>query len=115
MIFVVDDDDRIRSMTAAALRDMGHEVRDFSNGADALRAMASEPAALILSDVQMPEMSGPEFVSAALLVQPDVQVLYMSGDIGDIAPERLAPWPLLAKPFTTAALRRAVTQLGGFT
>jgi CheY-like chemotaxis protein len=114
MIFVVDDDDRIRSMTAGALRDMGHDVRDFSNGADALRAMASAQVALILSDVQMPKMNGPEFVSAALSVQPDVQVHYMSADIGEIVPEQLAPWPLLTKPFTAAALHRAINQIGGF-
>ncbi len=112
MIFVVDDDDRIRRVTASALRDFGFEVQDFGSGVAALSALATTPASVILSDVQMPGLNGPDFVKAALLLQPQAKVHYMSGDIGDLTPEMLAPWPLLAKPFTVGALKRAITALG---
>jgi two-component system, cell cycle sensor histidine kinase and response regulator CckA len=112
MIVVVDDDDRIRSMTASALRERGFDVQDFDSGAAALAAMTDMRVEIILSDVQMPGMSGPEFVAAALHVQPDVKVHYMSGDVGDVTPEMLAPWPLLSKPFTVTALMRSIEALG---
>jgi CheY-like chemotaxis protein len=112
MIFVVDDDTRIRMMTAGALREVGYQVRDFAYGGDALEAMACVPALrLIISDVQMPKMSGPDFVSLALAQRPDLKILYMSGDIGTTPFEALTPWPLLAKPFTVAALVRAVAEM----
>jgi CheY-like chemotaxis protein len=114
MIFVVDDDARIRSTTAAALRDAGYQVQDFAYGGDALEALASAPSLqLIISDVQMPKMSGPKFVSLALTHRPDLKIHYMSGDIGTTPFEALAPWPLLAKPFTVAALVRAVSETLG--
>lgn len=112
MIFVVDDDPRIRSLTADALRSAGHDVREFSGGRDALAAL--DDAAnlrLIVSDVLMPGMDGPALVRALLSRRPDVRVQYISGDVGETTAERLLPWPLLAKPFTAVALRQAVSAI----
>ena len=109
MIFVVDDDDRVRRLTADALRSAGHEVREFSGGRDALAALDDAPALrLIVSDVLMPGMDGPALVRALLSRRPEVQVQYISGDVGETTAEGLLPWPLLAKPFTAIALRQAV-------
>jgi DNA-binding NtrC family response regulator len=111
MIFVVDDDARIRTATAAALRTEGHQVQDFESAVDALAALPEAPTLrLIVSDVQMPIMSGPDFVRSALLHRPDLKIHYMSGDIGEIPFEMLAPWPLLAKPFTAKVLIKAVAE-----
>ena len=114
MIFVVDDDARIRSLTADALRSSGYDVREFSGGRDALAALEDVPALrLLVSDVLMPGMDGPAFVRALLSRRPDVRVQYISGDVGATTAEGLLPWPLLAKPFTAVALRQAVTAILG--
>jgi two-component system, cell cycle sensor histidine kinase and response regulator CckA len=111
MIFVVDDDARIRTAAAEALRGAGYVVRDFGSGIEALAALGSESTLrLIVSDVQMPEMNGPEFIREALLLRPDLTVHYMSGDVGETPFEALAPWPLLAKPFTANSLVKAVVE-----
>ena len=114
MIFVVDDDARVRSATAQALRAEGYEVSEFENGPAALAALASAlTVRLIVSDVLMPKMNGPDLVAAALALRPGLKIHYMSGDIGDTKAEVLAPWPLLAKPFTASALKRAVEAVLG--
>lgn len=111
MIFVVDDDARIRSATAAALRTEGYQVQDFESAIDALAALNDASSLrLIISDVQMPNMSGPDFVRSALLQRPDLKIHYMSGDIGETPFEALSPWPLLAKPFTAKGLVKAVAE-----
>lgn len=111
MIFVVDDDARIRTAAAEALREAGYEVSDFGSGLEALEALRLDtPLRLIVSDVQMPDMNGPAFIREALRLRPDLTVHYMSGDIGETPFEQLAPWPLLAKPFTANSLVKAVAQ-----
>lgn len=111
MIFVVDDDARIRTAAAEALSQAGYEVRDFGSASEALAALQSDvPLRLIVSDVQMPDMNGPAFVREALHLRPELAVHYMSGDIGETPFEELAPWPLLAKPFTANSLVKAVAQ-----
>jgi CheY-like chemotaxis protein len=114
MIFVVDDDARIRTAAAQALRSAGYVVQDFGSGAEALTALRSaDSLRLIVSDVQMPGMTGPEFVREALVVRPDLNIHYMSGDVGETPFEALAPWPLIAKPFTAATLVKAVAGVLG--
>ncbi len=112
MIIVVDDDSRIRLATATALRAAGHDVLDFDSGIAALAGLPDIPGVrLIVSDVQMPGLSGPEFVKAALVLQPQAKVVFMSGDIGDISESAFAPWSLMAKPFTAKALTQLVDEL----
>ena len=73
MIFVVDDDPRIRQLTAEALRLSGHEVRSFSGGREALAAIEDAPdLKLLVTDVLMPGMDGPALVRAALSKRPDI-------------------------------------------
>jgi CheY-like chemotaxis protein len=109
MIFVVDDDSRVRSAAAQALRNAGYEVAEFESGPAALKALKpAAPVRLIISDVQMPEMNGPDFAAAALRLCPELKIQFISGDIGDMRVGDLEPWPLLPKPFTTSALKGAV-------
>jgi CheY-like chemotaxis protein len=102
-ILVVDDDSRIRQMTADALRDHGHDVEEADCGESAL-ALLDDGIALLLTDVQMPRMTGPELADAALERFPDLAVCFMSADTGLIPFEAFRGRPILAKPFTLAAL-----------
>jgi len=59
-IMIVDDDKSIATIAALSLRRAGHEVISASGGAEALALAQSAPPDLILLDVLMPDMDGPE-------------------------------------------------------
>lgn len=107
MIFVVDDDPRIRSATAGALKSFGYDVREFEDGMAAMRAMAETVPDLLITDVLMPGMRGTELAAAAKKSHGVVRILFISGDIGDTAAHEFGGHELLAKPFTAAALKTA--------
>lgn len=106
-ILVVDDDGRIRQMTADALRDQGHDVVEADCGAAAL-ALLDDQVGILLTDVQMPGMTGPELADAAQVRCPDLSIRFMSADTGGIPPDAFRGRPVLAKPFTLSALLAAV-------
>lgn len=94
-------------MTADALRDHGHDVTEADCGAAAL-ALLDDQIFLLLTDVQMPGMNGPELADAAQARFPTLSIRFMSADIGAIPPEAFRGRPILAKPFTLSALLEAV-------
>lgn len=94
-------------MTADALRDAGHDVMEADCGAAAL-ALLDDQVSLLLTDVQMPGMNGPELADAAQARFPGLSIRFMSADIGAIPPEAFRGRPILAKPFTLSALLEAV-------
>lgn len=106
-ILVVDDDSRIRQMTADALRDHGHDVAEADCGAEAL-VLLDEHVVLMLTDVQMPGMTGPELADAAHLRYPELSVHFMSADTGAIPFEAFRGRSVLAKPFTLSELLAVV-------
>ena len=59
-ILVVDDEAPIREFLALLLEDLGHEVRQAINGRQAVELASSKRPDLVISDVMMPLMSGPE-------------------------------------------------------
>jgi CheY-like chemotaxis protein len=107
-IMVVDDDPRILAATAEALRATGHDVVACADGAMALAVIADGDFNLLVSDVQMPGMSGPELMRAAKATVPGLAVLFVSGDVGALTEADFGGHEVLAKPFTAAALARAL-------
>ena len=108
-ILVVDDDDDVREVTAATLARRGHAVLTANGGAEALRICARHPGRidLLLTDVEMPRMTGPLLARAVRAIRPETRVLFMSGTAA--APDLDAP--LVDKPFTVPALVRRVGAL----
>jgi CheY-like chemotaxis protein len=113
VIFVVDDDPRIRAATAAALRDMGHDVTEFGGGSAALEAMAIGAPDVLVTDVLMPDMTGTELAARAEAAFGVSKILFISGDVGDTPLSDFGAHELLSKPFTAQALQQALlrTQL----
>jgi len=87
-ILVVDDDPSIRTTVAMLLADKGYEVSTAEDGFDALLEMKSRVPALIVSDLNLPQMSGFEFLSVVRRRFPQVLVVAMSGayQAGDAVP-----------------------------
>jgi CheY-like chemotaxis protein len=61
-VLLVDDDDDIREILEMSLSGAGYEVRSAANGREALAAIAQEVPDVVLLDMMMPVMSGPEFL-----------------------------------------------------
>lgn len=78
-ILVVDDDPAVRESLTMVLNASGYSVRTAENGLDGLRKMGQRQPAIVISDLNMPQMSGFEFLSVVRRRFPLVSVIAMSG------------------------------------
>lgn len=110
-ILVAEDEDGVRALTVASLERHGYRVLKAASGEEALEVADDfrEPIDLLLTDVVMPGMKGPDLAKRLKLLRPTMRVLLMSGYAADVVTSAdLRDSPLLAKPFSPAALTRAV-------
>jgi signal transduction histidine kinase/DNA-binding response OmpR family regulator len=112
-ILLVEDEEDVRSLAATLLRRKGYTVLAAESAADALSLCESHPGPihLVLSDVVMPALSGPELVSRIRARRPDLKVLYMSGYTDDAIGRHGVlggDVPFLEKPFSNVGLTEAV-------
>lgn len=77
-IFVVDDDQHVLESVTALLREFGFTVISFDNGQEAVRRFASEPVDLVLTDINMPEMTGIELLEKIRYLDRETPVLLMT-------------------------------------
>jgi CheY-like chemotaxis protein len=78
-ILIVDDDDGVRNSLGLILQMAGYEVSLAQNGFDALLQLKRRIPAIVLSDLNMPEMSGFELLSVVRRRFPQISVIAMSG------------------------------------
>jgi CheY-like chemotaxis protein len=112
-VLVVDDEPSVRHLAQSALRTMGYEVTVASGGREALRMVYSESAspALLVTDIDMPGMTGIELAARLTAERPAVRVILMTGDVASAERARGRAGfvaAVLLKPFTTAELGDAV-------
>src|SRR6266700_3618235 len=113
-ILLVEDEEMLRAVAADSLRVNHYTVLEASSAEDALRLVAVTPARidLLLTDVVMPGLIGPELADRLRRVRPGLRVLYMSGYPGDgtIGSDDtfIELKPLLVKPFSVGELMTAV-------
>jgi PAS domain S-box-containing protein len=115
-ILLVDDHAEVRSTTAAALEDSGHDVIEAASGGDALELLKERACDfdLLITDYAMPHLSGTEFLREARLLCPDVPALLITGyAAGEMIVDRPAGVEVLLKPFTPAALDAAMARVCG--
>jgi two-component system, cell cycle sensor histidine kinase and response regulator CckA len=110
-VIVAEDDPVVRRVIAQTLTRAGLEVRTAADGAAALELMgAGSPPDVLVTDVRMPRLSGPDLARAALARWPTLAVLFVSGHTGaDTADELTSEGHrFLGKPFSTENLLREV-------
>jgi CheY-like chemotaxis protein len=110
-VLLVDDDHTILDVMGEALRDVGHVVDAFDNGAGAIEAMRSGSYHVVVTDLGMPEITGWEVARQARVLSPPLPVVVISGwgaHLGDGIEEVDA---ILAKPFHLDQLRETITQV----
>ncbi|MBA3889348.1 MAG: response regulator [Gemmatimonadaceae bacterium] len=78
-VLIVDDELSLLEAVARYLGRQGYDVQTASNATDALAILAEGPVEVMLCDVGLPDMEGPDLVEAARAVVPDMRVLMFSG------------------------------------
>lgn len=110
-ILVVDDEQNIREIFQAFLRDMGYKVSTAIDGLDALDKIAVEKFDLYIVDIYMPRMGGLELISRLKEIQPSAVIIVTTGYSGldvDFRSIRQSAFMYLAKPIQPDELIRAV-------
>jgi len=114
-ILVVEDESRVRQIVRRILESAGYEVDEAADGLQGLARIEEQPDSydLLISDVIMPGLGGPELARRARELAPDLPVLFVSGyagkELGALGdPE--AEGQLLRKPFTAEELLDAALQ-----
>lgn len=111
-LLLVEDDPRVLAQTRSALIELGHSPICCDSPRRAAEMLEANPAIrLILSDVLMPDMTGPEMVASLPERFRAIPVIFVTGYAGDVADNRLFEGHgLLRKPYTLAALAAAIGQ-----
>ena len=117
LILIIDDDDMIRMTLSRALKMPGYEVVTARDGAEGIALFRQLPIDLVVTDVRMPGLSGPEVIKVLHADRPEVPVIIVGGS-GSIPPNgaqsfaRQAGADLaLHKPFSMHDLIAAATSL----
>ncbi|MBK9037419.1 MAG: PAS domain S-box protein [Myxococcales bacterium] len=112
---VVDDDPLVASTVGRVLRALGFELVIAHGGREAVAsfAAASRPYTVVVCDVLMPGMNGPEAVAQLRAHRPDLPVLFMSGYTPEpgLLPSGTETTGFLAKPFDADGLSTAIARL----
>jgi CheY-like chemotaxis protein len=117
-VLVVEDDDLMRTLTRQLLEEQGYQILEAKDGQGALLVAASHQGRIhiLLTDVVMRGVNGPELVARLNGSRPDMKTVYMSGYTGElISRDEIASKgiPLLEKPFTRGGLLEILNQALG--
>src|SRR6476620_3330800 len=110
-ILIVDDEQSYRQLLTLVFEEQGNKIRTAMNGRQALEALGSEPADIVISDVKMPDMDGIAMLRAARETQPDLGVILMTAYASvETAREafKLGAAAFIQKPFDVEQLKRNV-------
>ena len=115
-VVVVEDEDAVRRLIEGVLTREGYTVHSAATGADTIALLDEHdgPIHLLLTDVVMPEMGGPELAGIMRRRQPDLRVCFMSGYTEDEVFRHgveTRGQTFLEKPFTPAELRARVAAI----
>jgi two-component system, cell cycle sensor histidine kinase and response regulator CckA len=114
-VLVVDDEPMVLRLIVATLERSGHRVLAAADPEAALRiaADAAEPIDLLISDVVMPALSGPELASRIRKLQPGLPVLFVSGFHDQAQLDGAGPGAsaLLHKPFSPRQLGEVTARM----
>ncbi|WP_455377786.1 response regulator [Petrachloros mirabilis] len=113
-ILLVEDDEDVRLAVSDMLKAAGYLVQEASDGMDALERLREEtrPPSLILTDVMMPRMTGPQLAKQIHETMPNMRVLFMSGYSDQmLEPSGQRPLAFIAKPFGANELIKAIRQI----
>jgi two-component system cell cycle sensor histidine kinase/response regulator CckA len=110
-ILIVEDNVEVLKLTSTILTMAGYSVLQAESPQTALEQHLGTPLDLILTDVMMPGMNGPDFIQTWQKTMPDTRVLFMSGFSDDSFPiDRVPSDQLLGKPFSAPTLLKRIAE-----
>lgn len=115
-VLLVEDEDGVRRLMLKSLERQGYQLLEARNGEEAtsIAAAYAEPIHILVTDVAMPGISGPQLAARLAPQRPDMKVLFVSG-YRHHTPEHEGLWKggvnFLPKPFPGAELVRRVQLL----
>ena len=116
-VLLVEDDPAVRDVVREVLQSRGYEVLEATGSSQALKIAqrhVPRPIHLVLADVVLPDMSGPQLADRLAGLYPKMKVLYMSG-YTDAAVDRRGQFnsgvPYIQKPFAAEVLARKVREI----
>jgi two-component system chemotaxis response regulator CheY len=118
-ILVVDDQLTIRSLVRNGLQHIGvADIREAADGEDALRALITKPAHLVISDFNMPKLDGLGLLRAIRAHPPlrNIAFIMLTGRADKELVDRAAQFGVnnyLVKPFTVVTLREKIEEVFG--
>jgi len=109
-ILVVEDDPRVRAATGTALTELGYPAILCGSGPEAIDQLEErDDIGLVITDVVMPGMTGPELAGQIRARHPDIGLLFVTGYVGEAGEaESFKGSEVLRKPFTLRALADAL-------
>jgi two-component system, cell cycle sensor histidine kinase and response regulator CckA len=113
-ILIVEDDDAVRIPTAELLMMEGFKVLQARAGEEAIHVVQQNRSTLdvLITDVFMPNMSGHEVAEKLLDMNPELKVLFMSGeDVGNLGENSKGMRAAIRKPFRLGALKDKIHEL----
>lgn len=118
-VLIVDDQLTMRSLTRAGLQQLGFtDIADAGDGEEGLRALATRPAHLVISDFNMPKLDGLGFLRA-IRTKPEIAgtaFVMLTGRADKELVQRAVQFGVnnyLVKPFTIAQLKQKLEEVFG--
>ena len=114
-LLVVDDEDEVRGLVVRTIRELlGWQCLEACNGEEALEILGSQPVGIVVTDMKMPGIDGPELLIRIKSELPDVDVVAMTGHTEEYTLTKLiesGASGFLAKPFSAKALEATLLRV----
>jgi PAS domain S-box-containing protein len=107
-VLVCEDEPLILYSTIELVRLMGHQATPAADAQTALSILATKPIDILLTDVGLPDMSGAQLAEQALLQNPELAIIFASGQAQESGVPSNIEAIALSKPFSSNALAEAV-------
>lgn len=111
LIYVLDDDDSVRGALGSFLRSLGFKIETFSTGQQLLASEQLSQVSCVISDVQMPAMSGFEVLGLLQQMNPPVPVILLTAFFEESLKQKalaLGAVAFLSKPFQSQEMLKVL-------